>query len=689
MKGIKCSISGRIVLKKAEKPLHLKAYVRTGRRTIACSSVEKNGNYKLEFQRMGKSPGDMELVICPPVLDGKLVQTKSKKISIPDKEWKKVENLFQLEKNIDIDLDLYPSWSSREIKVCGIVCKEIPIEGTEFTRCCPVPYAKVEIFDVDSLLLKPVKTPITKIEKMKEFLPTEKLPEIPIPIPPSPKPPPQPPLPCGAKPEKKTVNQAIAWVLTEKPIVEKQTLYADLNVLDKVYPNFLSMQKITEGWTDECGAFCITFDWYPGLLIRDVSPDIIFKVTQIFYAPGDPDADASGMVTKIIYQEAKSDVRWDIPDYFWVKLDADKDMVVACNPNCHPFLDKRALFVGVGNMKIYDDIAQTGDPTRECGFVYNGNFYKSPFGANLDIRGEFGSRVEEMGERWYRLSYAKITDETSKPADNDASAWTPITDDLTDTCYYWDSSTGSLHYETVGLGPHTLPGQGQQFYKIRNTQDSNGHDLYWFDHNKIAVWKTIFQNNIPKIEDGLYVIKIEIFDENGQKDPAVYIGDDYGEFAYLYLAVNNKKPVVDIKQVLNDNKLINEACGSFDHAFGEEVKFVIDAYHPDDHLRYWQIIYKIGYGATGGTVDRKCDGTVWGGTLLEDFRGKENESVVWTNFDSDFGITEGSSPPCSTFGVSIELSAATKTTNGYTFLGSSFEHYKRVMAGLAVHVSSS
>jgi hypothetical protein len=99
--------------------------------------------------------------------------------------------------------------------------------------------------------------------------------------------------------------------------------------------------------------------------------------------------------------------------------------------------------------------------------------------------------------------------------------------------------------------------------------------------------------------------------------------------------------------------------------------------------------YQIGYGANNGVVDRQSDGTVWGGPVLQDFRGKEDDYIVWTDFDDDLGLTADPPTTCSTFGISIDLAVHTKTMNGYDFLGSAYQHYKEVHAGLAAHHSES
>lgn len=659
-----------------KEKLKMKAYARVGRRTLASAPVDKDGKFKLKFERTKMPPVSMKLIIGPPINEGKLTHVNTKQIQILSTEWKVEGDSFFVKKEISLKKDLTFCLLPREIKICGIVCKDMSIEDTDLTRCCPVPYAKVEVYDVDSLIFKLEKPSFKKAEIIYYKKPLEI------------SPPSEPPVPMPIKRGAMTPEKESAAEST--PSYAEKVKYLDSNIgrIDIVdsyqHVPIYSKDLLGEVYTDECGEFCLTFMWFPGCTSPDVSPDLIFKVSQTLWSGGGP-------VTHTIYSEGYSDTRWDVPDYHWVKLDAADDVFVACNPDCHPLLDRRALLQGVGIQEIYNHIEQGDDPSRACGFVYNGNFVKSPFGAELDIRGVFGSKVEEVGERWYRISYAKTTDCGSKPADDDPSAWTPITDALTDTMYYWDAGEGALHYESVALGPHSLPGHTNvEFYEIRNTEDDSGHDLYWMDQNRIARWETaekISGEWVGKIDDGLYVLKIEVFDADGNPAPDVLIGDDEGNYAYMFLYINNKNPIVEIKEVYNGGSLISVECGSFEHSIGEEVKFLVDAYHEDDHLRYWRMTYQIGYGPSSGMVDRQCDGTVWGGPILEDFRGKNNEYIIWTNFDEDLGLTADPPTACSTFGISIQLGACTKATNGYSFLGSYHGHYQEVHAGLAAHHS--
>lgn len=138
-----------------------------------------------------------------------------------------------------------------------------------------------------------------------------------------------------------------------------------------------------------------------------------------------------------------------------------------------------------------------------------------------------------------------------------------------------------------------------------------------------------------------------------------YLLDDLGKYAYRFLYINNNKPHVEIKKIFNGGTLINMQCGAFDHLIGEEVKFRVDAYHEDDYLLYWSVTYQIGYGSANGTVASDTSGYT-----VEDFRGKDNEFIVWEHFDENFGLTTVPPSTCPTFGVAIQLAVCAKITKG-------------------------
>jgi len=342
--------------------------------------------------------------------------------------------------------------------------------------------------------------------------------------------------------------------------------------------------------------------------------------------------------------------------------------------------------MGIGDQVIEEHIAQPGDALgRSTGYVYNGDFLKSPFGAQLKIRAKIGTKIEEMGDRYYKISYAPVPLGGGEP---DPTDWQPITETLTDTVFYYENVPGIgavLNHKSEALGPLSLSGSDQIYYEIRDSQDSDGHDLGWVDENKIAMWDT------TKVPDGLYVLKMEVVLPDGTPDPVVHYGDDLGNYARMYVMVNNKEPIVDIKQIFNDEVQIDEECGSFAHNIGDKVKFKVDAYHEDDHLLYWKMTYQIGYGLAKGVIAKDESGYT-----IEDFHGKENEEVEWISFDANFGWVPGGTNPtpahaCDVYGVSVELELRDKVTDGERFLhtvvthlGTYQYHFKEVHTGLAV-----
>ncbi|MDY6822716.1 MAG: hypothetical protein SWH68_02805 [Thermodesulfobacteriota bacterium] len=233
----------------------------------------------------------MELVVGPPVQEGRLTRAATQQISISAGEWKKSGNSFSVEKEILLPEDIVICWLPRDIKICGVVCKETPIGDSEKTRCCPVPYAKVEIHDVDPLIFaldhpyttKPMpesvfETPFEELEMAGEM--------------------PRPPLPPPSPGMSEHLSEAM---------LDDSIGYIDITKRFEHLPLY-TKDLLAEAYTDECGEFCVTFTWYPGCINPDIDPDLLFKVSQTFN-------DGSGPVTHTLYAEGYSDTHWDTADY--------------------------------------------------------------------------------------------------------------------------------------------------------------------------------------------------------------------------------------------------------------------------------------------------------------------------------------------------------------------------------------
>jgi len=674
------------------KEIKMIVNARAGRRTLSSAPVDEEGKFTLTFEREGVPPSPLELVVGPAGPMGGLSRVKTKSIMVYPDQWKPRKSFF-LDVDIIVEPPVWGCWKTRDIVVRGVVCKELPISGTTLTKCCPVPFAEVEVFDVDPLLYiaKAEAKAVSAVPLLKEKeykLTTQTWPPVP---------PPPPELsmsyrePIRLK-RRWLVRKTRAGLSSGNPGPAGAELAASVSsglISTQVIGGFLPLcttQSLGKTTTDKCGEFEITVKWPDCPWITDdESPDLIFKVTQTVGSP-------PSSVTTTLVSEGHHATRWDVPDYAYVELDAAPDVFVACNTDCAPFAERRVYFMGVGEQVIEQHIIQPGDSLgRPNGYVYNGDFKKSPFGEKIKVRAKFGTKIEEAGERYYRVLYAPVPASGGEPAAGD---WKPITEVLTDTCFYSKIVPGVglvIDYKEVALGPRSINGSPAEYYEIRDLQDKDGHDLGWIDENKIAIWDT------TKVADGLYVLKLEVVMPDGKMDPVVHYGDDLGKKARMYVMVNNKKPVVEIKQVLNGGVQIDQECGSFIHAVGDVVQFRIDAYHEDDHLLYWTMRYQIGYGAAKGIIAGAIGKENMGYTI-EDFHGKENELVDWTYFDKDFNWvpeSDATPPPrtppppkpahdCNTFGVSVELAAQSKTTDGEDFLGSAYGHYIAKFAGLAV-----
>jgi len=70
----------------------------------------------------------------------------------------------------------------------------------------------------------------------------------------------------------------------------------------------------------------------------------------------------------------------------------------------------------------------------------------------------------------------------------------------------------------------------------------------------------------------------------------------------MYVMVNNSKPVVEIREVLKDGTKISDVCGSLSYQSGNEDSIKIDAYHPENYLKYWYLKYKIGVKGSEGVI---------------------------------------------------------------------------------------
>lgn len=161
------------------------------------------------------------------------------------------------------------------------------------------------------------------------------------------------------------------------------------------------------------------------------------------------------------------------------------------------------------------------------------------YGRLLRIYAQFGDELSHGGVlpgRYYRLSYAKYA--------SPDSAFKPITIELNDTRV----NKVTNYSESYNLGPKTANGTSA-LYEIRDTE----HYL-WYNPDLIGYlfsW-------IAEQDTGKYTLRLEVFDQNGNKvnSPAVDYRDGTAtpngllptmtDHSDLVITLDNKAPVLDL-----------------------------------------------------------------------------------------------------------------------------------------------
>jgi hypothetical protein len=261
----------------------------------------------------------------------------------------------------------------------------------------------------------------------------------------------------------------------------------NLTLTSKIAPWFLfprcfySRELVCETYTDCEGYFQCCFDWWPfhfrrGRLRFDSRPDIIIRVTQVI----------NGVET-VIYMDPYTSTRWNVTNTH-IDLYLDNDEVQCGSPDCGDRPAGTAVFfTRIGDDEVYQ-INQA-----------NGEYEVPPYsnvayGGTLYVYGQFGDDLSDGSPaRYYRLSYAK----------QGSSQFTPITAELSDTRV----NKGTLFSDTYTLGPKTVNGV-PALYEVRNFDD-----YYWYNLDWIGTWHSW----LAEEDTGTYILRLEVFDENGVK----------------------------------------------------------------------------------------------------------------------------------------------------------------------------
>jgi hypothetical protein len=643
--------------------MKLKAYIfdRAGQ-GLGTADVDAKGGFSVPVGTT--QPTDVQVVIGPEGDPQTIRKSAAFSQSYTAKDWASEGRQFRLRPELVLPRDIVSLWWPTWICVTGHVRKRFQRDGVEQT--CPVPFVKVEIFDVDRedcwwVFLR--RWWDLALDKTVLRIP-DLLKERPIPKPepgpdPSPfatdlrsarfqaaalNPQPLPPEPPPALSATRLANVSAAST-------DLSTRLDKLTLTSRIAPwlifpwCFYSRQLVCETTTDACGYFRCCFRWWPfhfrrGRFRFDPRPDILIKITQVI----------NGVET-VIYMDPYTSTRWNVSSTH-VDLYVDNEDVVcgSCDDQSRP-AGTTVFLTRIGNDEVYR--IDQGDGTyASAGFPPTKNM---AYGDWLRVFAQFGdtlSRAQAIpgatAPYYYRLSYIK----GSAPPQ-------PITTGLGDTRVH----KLTLFSESHTLGPQTINGV-PGLYEVRDFAN-----YYWYNPDWIGYWDSLTTED----DTGTYILRLEIFDATGTKLTSAKIDYRDGTVAPpavlppmadrcdLKITLDNKAPVttLNIPAVIND-------CGVVPWASAPALSFDVDVSQENGRLHSWQLEYTKGVlpgvnPLAGGTSNTGAPGTV-------------NQNV------SGAPLLVGVSTTCA---FAIKLHANAHVRNGYGLL-----YYRETIKAIAIEKCS-
>jgi hypothetical protein len=654
-------------------PLRAFAFDAAGK-VIGAGDVDDKGGYR--FGVALKDPADVEVIVGPAVDADIVRQAEAPVARFTPNDWTRTEAGFRL--NPDILLPRRIWWPWRPIRVCvrGRVRKQMADQDP-----CVVPFAKVEVFDVDREgCLWPYIYPRIPDLLDRAVVRIPELTRIPIPGPPDPIGPisrrasrldrvalnPQPlppkafdrvdrvalnpqPLPpkalarpllpgaiAGFDPQPDPPAFAVANRVGELASLPESVASRldSLTVTSRLAPWFLwpfcfySKAIVCTTTTDCDGRFACCFWWWPfhvrnGRLRFDSRPDIVIKVTQ----------EIDG-VERVIYLDPYTSTRWDRWGAYIDLLLDDQD--IRCGTGCTPTPDgPSTFFVRIGNDEVYK-IGQADGLFNETAF--GGPYSNMAYGGGLDIHAVFGDALAQAAPQYYyKLSVMGPTT---------GGTFKALKNKLTDTRVHKVTNLS----EDYDLGPFTV-GPTNNLYKVRDTATYN-----WYNQDWVGTWATSSESDnetfVP--DTGLYTLRLEVFDNAGVKLTSATV--DYRDGTVpppavlpamvdscdLILRIDNNETTVSLSfpAVVNDCGVVPITATPFN----------LEAHvsHPNNRVNSWGLGYVKGLNIDSGSLG--------GGSANAGFPAPINQVV------SSAPMTNGLTGTCA---FSLTIGAWAHIRNGY------------------------
>ncbi len=551
-----------------------------------------------------KEPMDIDLVVGPAGDPQRLRKSPAFIQRYSAQDWKADRGgHFHIQANPTITKLVWKPWLPIQVCVSGHVRK------VHDGEVCPVPFVKVEIFDVDreaciypfldkykNQLAGWYSADISNLIKGSIPKATETLAVADMELTHSGK------LQVGSLGD--TVR---ALKKSEAPETDRLTLTSLLPPWE-IYPAcFYSKQKLKEASTDQNGFFNVCFKWWPfyfrnGRLRYDAKPDIIIRVTQII----------DGVET-VIYMDPYSSTRWNVNStHIDLYLENDNVQCGSGDDQDRP-AGAQVFFSRVGDDEVYRINQTTG--------LYNsGSLTNVAYGAGLLLYGQFGENISDGSPQYYyRLSKARVG----------STAFSYLNAPLNDTRVRKSDNFSEQHF----LGPHTI-NNVPALYEIRN------FDQYlWYNPDLIGAWNTA--GSEP--DTGKWRLRLEVFNASGQKLTSSQI--DYlngtvappatlppmGDHCDLILTLDNKAPDID----LNIPAVINP-CGVIPFSSVPPLNFIVEASQENGRLYWWRLDYVKGVSNSHLLLDQDSSSSGSLGNVNQSVSG--NSLLVGLTSTCAFGL---------------------------------------------------
>ncbi|BBO87256.1 hypothetical protein [Desulfosarcina ovata] len=579
--------------------------------------IDAKGSYDITLNL--SSPADVQVVVGPTADPQAARRSDGAALKFSARQWEEKDKGFYLQADLTLTPGILQTLFPWRICISGHVRKRL---SEESDSACPVPFVKVEIFDVDRewCLWPLIKKWWWHLLDRRVFEIPELLRDPPFPLDPFPG-----PDPVGPVFEKETVAVVRQTVAGMSPIPEPPQTVAmlgpqpeppdqpqlaktltvaqaafervgEFRMLDATLASrldnltltaklppwvllphcFYSRELICDTMTDETGYFRCCFDWWPmhfrrGRLRFDRRPDIILKITQVI----------DGVET-ILYLDPYSSTRWNTTTAhvdLWID---DEEVECGSGESQERPEGAQAFITSIGDTEVYK-INQT-----------DGLFAQAPisnlaFGGSLLIYGQFGEDISDGSPiRYYRLSQAK-----HGSPDED---FVPLTTPLSDTRVNKVTNVSESH----ALGPMPVNGEPALF-EVRNFDD-----YLWYHPDRLGTWYS--WRTEP--DTGKYVLRLEVFDENGVKLDSTDI--DYRDGTVppgsvlpamlnrcdVVVTLDNLAPTVDF-----DIPAVINSCGVIPWEAVPPLDIDIRVVQENGRLRRWGLQYTKGTVATVHGLD--------------------------------------------------------------------------------------